>query len=559
MKYADIKQSCQWIGSVGAIVVSTAAASVSAAEQIYVQYSFLELSIPVTELETYAKNGQLSETLQTYAEYLKPEQLQQLRAALSTKLTLPPRTLSSLLSSPVGEALLARASTIIQSKSQGASPDALNTALVAAASDPEGLTLISLMRHFPDAGIQVDVTEGVALFQSVEQLVQQTQAAVALIQKQALATPPTGAADSAVLQSLQKPGPFRSDTLTIQLQDNTPKRLQIAGKARQFPADLYIPRRSDQAPIIVISHGFSADRSAYASFAKHLASYGFVVAVPEHPGSSAKQTQAWLAGEIDQPSQALEFIDRPLDVSYLLDDLTRRSKTDPQLKGRLNLNQVGVMGHSFGGYTALAVGGGKINFAALRQACGPEVKMTLNISQILQCQVLKLPQKEYVLSDPRIKAVLAVSPVTRSVFGKEGLGQIQAPVMFISSSMDTVTPSLLEQVQPFTWLPESRKYLVMIQSASHYSTSDKQRANQTLWEFPDSLVGPTPAVARSYLKALGTSFFQTELLQQSPATLSSSAVQQLSQPTLPLSLVRQLSMQNLKPVLKPVLSSKTAP
>ncbi|MGB7416045.1 MAG: alpha/beta hydrolase, partial [Thermosynechococcaceae cyanobacterium] len=366
MKYADIKQYCQWIGSVGAIVVSAAASSVSAAEQVYVQYSFLELSIPVTELETYAKNGQLSETLQTYAEYLQPEQLQQLRAALTTKLNLPPRRLSSLLSTPVGEALLARASTIIQSKSQGASPDALNTALVAAASDPEGLTLISLMRHFPDVGIQVDVTEGVALFQSVEQLVQQTQAAVALIQKQAIATPPTSAADSAVLESLQKSGPFKSDTLTIQLQDNTPKRLQLTGKVRQFPADLYMPRRSEPAPIIVISHGFSADRSAYASFAKHLASYGFVVAVPEHPGSSAKQTQAWLAGEIDQPSQALEFIDRPLDVSYLLDDLTQRSTTDPQLKGRLNLNQVGVMGHSFGGYTALAVGGGKLNFAALR-------------------------------------------------------------------------------------------------------------------------------------------------------------------------------------------------
>jgi predicted dienelactone hydrolase len=541
VKYKNIKQSCQWAGSLGAIVLSAAASSVSAAEQVYVQYSFLELSIPVTELETYAKSGQLSETLKTYAEYLQPEQLQQLKTTLTTKLNLPPKTLASLLETPVGETLLARASTIVQSKSNGASPAALNTALVTAASDPEGLTLVSVMRHFPDAGIQVDVTEGIALFQSVEQLVQQTQAAIALIQKQSTAALPPGTADPTAVTKLQQPGTFTWESLTLVLEDKTPKRLQLTGKARQFPVDFYIPKRSDPGPVIVISHGFSSDRLAYASFAQHLASHGFVVAVPEHPGSSAQQTQDWLAGKISQPSQSAEFIDRPLDVSFLLDELGKRAPSDPRLTGRIDLNMVGVMGHSFGGYTALAVGGSKLNFAALSQDCGDQIKNTLNISQILQCEALKLPKKDYELSDPRVKAVLAVSPLTRSIFGVEGLRQIQAPVMVMTGSMDTVTPSLLEQIQPFTWLPDSQKYLILMQAASHYSTSDKQQESQTVWTLPASLTGPTPEVARGYLKVLGTSFFQTHLQGQSAVPLSSGTTQQLSQPSLPLSLVQQLS------------------
>ena len=531
-------------------MVSTMVSPASAAEQIYAQYSFLELSIPVAELEIYAKEGRLSSNLEPYADYLKPEQLQQLRSVLNTKLGLPSGTISRLLESPVGEVLLARVSTIVQSKSEGASPEALKTALITAASDPDGLTPLSLMRHFPDAGIQLDLTEGVALFEAMQQVMQQTRAAVALVQQRSAADA-RSEEDVTGLQVLQTPGAFTWKKQALQLQDQTSKRLQLTGKARQFPADLYVPDRPDAAPVIVISHGFSSDRFAYVSLAEHLASHGFVVAVPEHPGSSAEQARAWLAGEVENMSQALEFIDRPLDVTFLLDQLTLRSSFDPSIQGRLNLNQVGVIGHSFGGYTGLALAGGTLNFSALRRDCGPQVKETLNMSQILQCQALEISRKDYALADPRVKAVLAVSPVTSSIFGADGLGQVKTPVMMLSGSIDTVTPSLQEQILPFTWLPQDQKYLVVIESASHFSTRDERPANQNVWTLPSPLVGPTPHVARQYLRALGTTFFQTHLQGQSQNRLSSYAVQKLSQSSLPLSMIRQLSAQDLKPVLEP--------
>jgi predicted dienelactone hydrolase len=87
-----------------------------------------------------------------------------------------------------------------------------------------------------------------------------------------------------------------------------------------------------------------------------------VVAVSEHPGSDAKQLQALLSGRADEVTSPREFIDRPLDVKYLLDELTRLSQSEPGFQERLNLQQVGVIGQSFGGYTVLALAGAKLNF-----------------------------------------------------------------------------------------------------------------------------------------------------------------------------------------------------
>jgi len=44
-------------------------------------------------------------------------------------------------------------------------------------------------------------------------------------------------------------------------------------------------------------------------------------AVPEHPGSNAQQDRYWL---VEPTEEANEFINRPLDVKYLLDELERR-------------------------------------------------------------------------------------------------------------------------------------------------------------------------------------------------------------------------------------------
>lgn len=73
-----------------------------------------------------------------------------------------------------------------------------------------------------------------------------------------------------------------------------------------------------------------------------MASYGYVVVLPQHPGSDTQQTEDFLAGFSRQIFRLNEFIDRPLDITFVLNELTRLN--NQQFGGKLNLESVGVGG-----------------------------------------------------------------------------------------------------------------------------------------------------------------------------------------------------------------------
>ncbi len=526
--------------------------AVNAAERVYASYGFIEITLQVSDLEIYAKEGRLSPTLQTYSKFLKPAQLLQLKEALKKRIELSSDVVSQFLYTPTGEKMLERASTLVKAKSQVSSLQALRSAIILAATDSQGLTVLSLLRNYPDSGIQLDVTQGLDVFQAIRKLVQQTNTSIALVQQRSdLAAQATQSARIADLVALRNAGSFTWDVIPLTLTDNRPQRLQpLSTPPREFGADIYLPRQTARAmpmPVIVISHGLGSGRTSFKYFAEHLASHGFVVAIPEHPGSSERQISALLEGKADDVSNPREFIDRPLDVSYLLDELTRLNQTDGPFKGRININQVGVMGQSFGGYTALALVGAKINFASLQKGCDKSFAQSLNLSLLLQCQAQQLPKKDYDFRDARVKAAIAVNPVTSSIFGVEGLKSIQAPVMMISGTSDSITPPLSEQIEPFTWLPNIEKRLILMDGATHFSTIDQLQPAERAFVTPKELIGRTPEVARIYLRALGLAFFKTYVKQQPNTAIFSNPASIRAQSIQPLLLrgVSSLSVEDL--------------
>lgn len=553
MKKLNWKRSLGWIplSGCGFAMSLLLSCTATAAERIYATYGFIELTITVKDLEVYAAEGRLSPTLATYAKYLKPSQLQDLREVLKKRIELSSEVISQFLYTPTGEKLLERASTLVKAKSQVSSVQALRSAMILASTDTQGLTVLSLLRNYPDVGIQVDVAQGIEVFQGVRRLVGQTNTAISLVQQQSDVAAKTAAAlPLPNLLALRQPGKLTWDVLPLSLADNRPQRLQMAGKVRQYAADVYVPKPSklQPMPIVVISHGLGSGRKSFKYFAEHLASHGYVVAVPEHPGSSNQQFEALLDGKADDVSRPMEFIDRPLDVSFLLDELGRLSLTDDRFKGRLNFKQVGVMGQSFGGYTALALVGATFSAERIQKDCGPELSKSLNLSLLLQCQVQQLPKKNYVLRDPRVKAAIAVNPISSSVFGPAGFKTVQAPVMIVSGTQDSIAPPLAEQIEPFTWLPKIEKRLILIDGATHFSTIDELQPSEKVFVTPKELIGRTPDVARSYMRGLGLAFFQTYVQQQPKSALSLTPASIKSQSTQPLLLrgVTSLSLEELE-------------
>ncbi|NEQ87555.1 MAG: dienelactone hydrolase, partial [Moorea sp. SIO2I5] len=219
--------------------------------------------------------------------------------------------------------------------------------------------------------------------------------------------------------------------------------------------------------------------------------------------------------------------------------------TSPNFANKLNLEQVGVIGHSFGGYTALAVAGAEINDLRLRQVF-PDQDPTFNLSVLLQCRANRLPPFNYDLQDPRVKAVIAVNPITSTALGPASLGKIQVPVMIMAGSHDIVAPTVPEQIHPFIWLNTPEKYLAMIVDGNHFSTSGASGDDFAL--FPRELLGSNPEVGLSYLKALSLAFVNTHIrdLPNYRPYLSVSYAKLLSENSLDLHLVKSLTPEQLE-------------
>jgi predicted dienelactone hydrolase len=508
------------------------------AERIKFNYGALERSIPISSLEAYAKTGKMDDDLAVYSQYIDKKQLTQLRQTLLTPIKLNQVEVSQFLYTPIGERLLKTLGKVIQTESRLSGFYAIRAALILAAADSQDFTLLNVLQKFPASSISINLSQTLEIVNSLQNLANQTRNAVAIINQQAQQKTTTVSPLNPVpLRDLGQKGSFRFSKESIVLNDLT--------RHRTFPADIYLPIAQTPRSIIIISHGLGSDRTSFAYLAEHLASYGFVVAVPEHPGSNSKQLQALLTGTADTVTNPRELIDRPLDIKYLLDELTRLSKSNPTFRRSLNLEKIGVVGQSFGGYTALALAGAKINFEQLQANC-PTLEDTLNISLLLQCLAVNLPNGSYNLSDARIKAIIAINPVDSSIFGQASLSQIKIPVMIVSGSADTVTPALPEQIQPFIWLTTPNKYLALINGGTHFSTI-AESAN-TVVSVPTQVIGSSPALARRYVKALSVPFLETYIAGQPSYLpyLSADYVNNISQQPLPLSLITSLTSEQLQ-------------
>jgi predicted dienelactone hydrolase len=509
------------------------------AERIYASYSVVERSISVAALEKYAREGILDDELAVYAQYVSPQQLEQLRRVLLTQIDLTPVAVAQFLYTPQGIILLERLGQIIQTEARQPGFYAIRSALILAAATPDGLTPLNVLRQFPTRSIRIDLARSLRIAEQLDRLVSQTAQAIALVQQDAMnAANIQQPIDFWQLPDLRERGSFSWNQQTLTLYD--PRR------NRRFLADVYLPLNLEKpAPVIVISHGLGSDRTSFIYLATQLASYGFAVAVPEHPGSNAEQLRSLLSGVAAEVAEPNEFINRPLDVRYLLNELERLRISDSRFRN-INVQQVGVIGQSFGGYTALALAGAPLNFEQLQQDCSRLSDSPLwNVSLLLQCRALELPSTAYVLRDPRVKAAIAINPITSSVFGEASIKQISIPVMIVSGSADTIAPTLAEQIRPFNWLTISDRYLAVIAGATHFSTIGEAAPGSEPIAVPPQVIGPTPEVARIYMSALSVPFFET-YINDSPQYrpyLSSAYAQAISENLLPISLVRSLSTQ----------------
>jgi predicted dienelactone hydrolase len=353
--------------------------------------------------------------------------------------------------------------------------------------------------------MQINVDDALAVANAVELIVNATIDSVsqlAVLTEQQTAQAPS--IDYSELADLTAPGPARVQIQRFNLTDTQ--------RSRQLYVDVVRPRQwRGQAPVMVFSHGLSSSPESRHQWASHLASHGIVVVLPQHPGSDTQQVSEFQMGLSANVFELQEFVDRPLDITFVLDELERLNSTE--FDGRLNLAQVGVGGHSLGGYTALAVAGAELNFDHLQEVCNAPSEpfqnrgfIHLNVSLLLQCQALELPRQPYTFRDPRINSVLLVNPVNSSVFGPEGLAAVTVPVMVIAGSYDPATPAVFEQFRTFPWYTTESRSLALIEGQAHVDLSALDAGLSNLLTSLPGLTLAEPEVIDRYLNALSLAF-----------------------------------------------------
>lgn len=494
------------------LLLTLISAPAIASERLRLRLGPFEQSVRVSDLDRFARTGELSSGLKPFSMLLTSS----VRDALSQRLQLDPnladKFMENWLRSPMSQQLL----TALGRAIPGITIDQMQAAVAVAARQANGLTLIGILRAIPGETVTVDASEAIAVALQFNPSYWQSHALGPLLKRELSVTSPRfrAAFDPAI------PGEERVIKQTLTFRDRQ--------RERRIPVDIYYSDNSSTQnspnPLVVLSHGFGADRTFLEYIARHLASHGITVAAIEHPGSNFNTVSK--ASVSENPSSLIspnEFLDSPKDISFLLDKLAELNVQPGSLQGKFNTQQVTVIGHSLGGYTALALAGGELNLDDLRQSCkslfradltrtsanGENISLNSSIlpspGEWLQCAAANLPNNKVQLRDDRVKSAIALNPLVGQLFGKTGLKKVKIPTLILASTEDAFTPAIRHQLQPFTQLG-GNKYLLTAIGATHLSVGNP--GNYTRTTLLKERLGEDAEPLRQLIKGISLAFIK---------------------------------------------------
>ena len=504
---------------------------------------FGEFYISIADLEIFAREGRITRSFAYYANRFSPKNLTKFKALLNRSFDINVVTASTFLNLPIGKELIEEFCLTIDSPKKVSQP-ALRASLILAAAKPKGLTILDVLRLYSTKTLKLNIDRIEQAVNEATKILADTERVFITLREKVIANNSIDANHFEDFSSLGSKK-WRKEQLMLESLENEP--------FRQVEGVVYLPlATSKRAPLVVVAPGLNTDWQNFSYIAEHLASHGFGVAALNFPSTDAERVNAVLNG-LGTPPSDNQWIEQPKVVTRLLDEIERRANDDSQWRGKLNLQKVGIVGQSLGGYTAMAIAGAKVDWQHLQQKCqaiGSPEKIDLNPSLFWQCQGIESAIPNTDLQDRRIVAAIAINPVTNPIFSKLEISQLKTPLMMVTGDKDLFAPALDEQIEPFSWLSKIDKYLVLVKNSTHFSFIGEDSDSEKV-KLPWLSSNDDPALARSYLKILSVAFFKLHLDRQTEFSpyLTKSYVQSISKKPLPIDLIRNLSSDRLKKLI----------
>jgi predicted dienelactone hydrolase len=224
-------------------------------------------------------------------------------------------------------------------------------------------------------------------------------------------------------------------------------------------------------PLVLVSHGTGGTPLTHRLLAHFLARHGFVVGLPQHHANH-RDDNSW-----HNTPQNLEA--RPRHLGLAIDGLLAA------FGAAVRPDWVAVIGHSLGGYSALALAGGQPSSLPQGPANGA-------------------PQPIPVVPDARVRALVLLAPATVWYRAPDALRRVRVPILLLHAEKDELTPGFHAQIVLDGVADRQQVQHHMIENAGHYSFFSPFPPERTGPAFPPSQDPP----------GFDRAQFQTELQAQ---------------------------------------------
>ncbi|WP_119066713.1 alpha/beta hydrolase family protein [Aggregatilinea lenta] len=222
-------------------------------------------------------------------------------------------------------------------------------------------------------------------------------------------------------------------------------------------------------PLVILSHGYSLGRTGYAWLAEHLASHGFVVVAPQHYEVVDETLGDFWRGAIT----------RPQEIEVVLNYVEAQSVAEGIFTGLIDTERIAVVGHSYGGYTALAMAGARFDSDGMEALCDTAREAGDPNAWLCELVVPRVADMAELAGfaavpeglwpgwgDSRIDAIVSMAG-DAYFFGEAGLAEITIPVMALGGTADTGTPYLWGTYPTYEHVSSPTKARVAFEDAEH--------------------------------------------------------------------------------------------
>ena len=224
----------------------------------------------------------------------------------------------------------------------------------------------------------------------------------------------------------------------------------------------YAPAAVGARPVVIFSHGLGGNREGSEFLLSYLAQHGYIAVAVQHPGSDTPA----VFGDVQDPSaQPIDrdrinakmkdamspgvALDRFKDIPFAITMLSEMNAHDLTLGGHLDMQRLGMSGHSYGAVTTQALMGQRFTMG-----------MTF--------------------ADPRIKAGIIYSPSKpRRGDAESAFADVRIPTFHMTGTEDRspiaqADMSPEDRLQPYAAIHTADKYLLVLTGGDHMVFSGRE-------------------------------------------------------------------------------------